>query len=63
MDALWQWQVRIGFSEDFAIMVQGEPSNLALTSLNDVLADYVSAVLAPAGEHGIRRLLTNSEKR
>ena len=38
MDALWQWQVRIGFSEDFAIMVQGEPSNLALTSLNDVLA-------------------------
>ena len=38
MDALWQWQVRIGFSEDFAMMVQGEPSNLALTSLNDVLA-------------------------
>jgi len=38
MDALWQWQVRIGFSEDFAMMVQREPSNLVLTSLNDVLA-------------------------
>jgi hypothetical protein len=38
MDALWQWQVRIGSSEDFAMMVQREPSNLALTSLNNVLA-------------------------
>jgi hypothetical protein len=38
MAALWQWWVRIGFSEDFAMMVQREPLHLALTSLNDVLA-------------------------
>ena len=40
MNALWQWQVRIRFSDDFAMMVRREPSSEALKSLNNVLAKF-----------------------
>jgi hypothetical protein len=40
MDALWQYQLRIQFSEDFATLVRRAPSNQALKPLNDVLAKF-----------------------
>lgn len=40
MKALWQYQVRIQFSGDFAKLVRREPLNQALKPLNDVLTKF-----------------------
>jgi hypothetical protein len=65
MEALWQYQLRIQFGDDFATLVRREPSNQALKPLNDVLAKFKATLtcqfdafvdyVAEAEKHGIQR--------
>lgn len=45
METLWQYQLRIQFSGDFAEFVRREPSNPALKPLNDVLTKFKATLI------------------